>query len=315
MSLNTGSTDQCIGLIAGSGRLPILFAQALRGQRVVAVGHRGETDPALAEWVEELGWVHLGQFQKILDFLLRHRVKWVVMAGGITKSRIWHVRPDFLALKMVLGLLHRHDDLLLRSAAAILEEQGFLLKSVTDFVPEFFAPEGVLSRRQPTPEEWEDIRFGWWAAKELGRLDIGQGVVVRQKMVAAVEAMEGTDAMILRAGPLIAGRGWGGGASGGVVVKVAKPIQDRRLDLPTIGPDTMRRMEQAGIGVMAVEAGGAMILEPEETCALADRFNLVLVGCREEEMRPPTVALGTPGGATASRAVAVPDGEGDGCAL
>ncbi|MEO5363768.1 MAG: UDP-2,3-diacylglucosamine diphosphatase LpxI [Magnetococcus sp. DMHC-8] len=284
MSLNAGSADRCIGLIAGNGRLPILFAQAVRGQKLVAVGHQGETDPLLAEWVADLCWVRLGQFQKILDFFFHHRVKWVVMAGGITKARIWRVRPDWLALKMLLGLLHRHDDLLLRSAAALLEERGFVLRSVTDFVPELLAPAGVLSRRQPTPTEWEDIRFGWWAAKELGRLDIGQGVVVRQKMVAAVEAMEGTDAMIARAGPLIAGKGWAD-AGGGVLVKVAKPAQDRRLDLPTIGPNTMKRLHEAGIVVMALEAGGAMILEPEETCALADRLNLVLVGCREQDMQ------------------------------
>ena len=316
---SVGRSDRCIGLIAGNGRLPILFAQAVRGQgavadpslprqetRIVAVGHIGETDPLLAEWVTDLCWVRLGQFQKILDFFLRHRVEWVVMAGGITKSRIWHVRPDFLAMKMVLGLLHRHDDLLLRSASAILEGQGFVLKSVTDFVPEFLAPEGVLSRRQPTPAEWEDIHFGWWAAKELGRLDIGQGVVVRQKMVAAVEAMEGTDAMILRAGPLIAGKGWADGG-GGVLVKVAKPTQDRRLDLPTIGPNTMKRSHEAGIGVIAVEAGGAMILEPEETCALADRFNLVLVGCRESAMRVVDPMV-TPGSASATIGFTKADG-------
>ena len=284
MSLNAAVAGPCIGLIAGNGRLPILFAQALQGQKMVAVGHQGETDPVLAEWVTDLCWVRLGQFQKILDFFLRHHVQWVVMAGGITKSRIWQVRPDFLALKMFLGLLHRHDDLLLRRAAAILEEHGFILKSVTDFVPEFLAPAGVLSRRQPTPTEWEDIRFGWWAAKALGRLDIGQGVVVRQKMVAAVEAMEGTDAMILRAGPLISGKGWADEGSG-VLVKVAKPMQDHRLDLPTIGPNTMHRLHEAGLAVVAVEAGGAIILEPEKTCALADRFHLVLVGCREQEMQ------------------------------
>ncbi|MBF0399416.1 MAG: UDP-2,3-diacylglucosamine diphosphatase LpxI [Magnetococcales bacterium] len=284
MSLNTELVDRCIGLIAGNGRLPMIFARALQGQRVVAIGHIGETDPALGEWVGELCWVRLGQFQKILDFFLRHQVQWVVMAGGITKSRIWNVRPDFLALKMVMGLLHRHDDLLLRSAAAILEKHGLVLKSVTDFVPQLLAPAGVLSRRQPTPAEWEDIRFGWEAAKVLGRLDIGQGVVVRQKMVAAVEAMEGTDAMILRAGPLISGKGWAG-SGGGVLVKVAKPMQDLRLDLPTIGPNTMKRLHQAGIAVMAVEAGAAMILDLEETCALADRYDLVLVGCHAQEMQ------------------------------
>ena len=301
----------CIGLIAGNGRLPHIFVQALKGlgvgdappstqpthppplfrkdqhsARVVAVGHEGETDASLAEWVEDFRWVRLGQFKKILDFFARHRVQWVVMAGGITKSRIWRVRPDFLALKTLLGLRHLHDDLLLRTAAALLEERGFILKSVTDFVPELLAPAGVLSRRQPTQAEWTDIRFGWEAAKALGRMDIGQGVVVRQKMVAAVEAMEGTEAMIRRAGPLIAGKGWANN-DGGVLVKVAKPMQDHRLDLPTIGPDTMKQLHQAGIAVMAVEAGSTMILELDRTCALADRFNLVLMGCQAQKMHPP----------------------------
>ena len=274
-----------IGLIAGNGRLPILFVQALNtsNRRVVAVGHEGETDALLARLVDDFVWVRLGQFKKILDFFLRHNVRWIVMAGGITKSRIWRARPDLLALKMVLSMRHLHDDLLLRTAASLLEKHGFLLKSVTDFVPDFLAPTGVMSRRQPTQEEWADIRFGWEAAKALGRMDIGQGVVVRQKVIAAVEAMEGTDAMILRAGPLISGKGRSGG-SGGVLVKVTKPIQDRRLDLPTIGPETMKRLHQAGIPVIAIEAGGTMILEPEKTCAMADQFNLVLVGCSEADM-------------------------------
>ncbi|MBF0185332.1 MAG: UDP-2,3-diacylglucosamine diphosphatase LpxI [Magnetococcales bacterium] len=286
--MNGATEGQGIGLIAGNGQLPLLFAQALPGYRIVAVGHTGETDPRLAALVTSFCWVRLGQFQKILDFFLQHHVKWVVMAGGITKARIWQVRPDFLALKMVLSLVHRHDDLLLRSAAAILEQHGLQLKSVTDFVPELLAPAGLLSQRQPTAVEWADIRFGWWAAKELGRLDIGQGVVVRQKMVIAVEAMEGTDAMIMRAGPLAVGKGWADDG-GGVVVKVAKPMQDRRLDLPTIGPNTIKKMVDAGLQVLAVEAGGAILLEPEQTRSLVDRHHLVLLGCRAEEMeRQPT---------------------------
>lgn len=301
-----------VGLIAGSGRLPLLFAQALSAHapegravddvaggfgapfhldeapipEVVAVGHEGETDAALIPLVASFRWVRLGQFRRIVDFFLRHEVRWVVMAGGITKSRIWRARPDFLALKMVLNMRHMHDDLLLRTAASMLEVYGFGLKSVTDFVPELLASHGVLSRRRPTSGEWADVRFGWQAAKALGRLDIGQGVVVRHKMVAAVEAMEGTDAMIQRAGPLIAGKGWAGRSrGGGVLVKVSKPMQDRRLDLPTVGPNTMRRLHQAGLSVIAIEAGGTMIVEPEETCALADRFNLVFMSCVEQDMR------------------------------
>lgn len=300
---------QRVGLIAGNGQLPIIFAQALRDRKVVAnsvsthagkssstnvvgkdplgvvaIGHEGETEADLATLVEDFRWVRLGQFKRILDFFLSHNVKWVVMAGGITKARIWRARPDLLALKMVLGLRHMHDDLLLRTAATILEDHGLILKSVTDFVPELLAPAGVLSRRQPSQEEWQDIRFGWMAAKELGRLDIGQGVVVRQKMVAAVEAMEGTDAMIIRAGPLVSGRGWSKGGNS-VLVKVAKPFQDHRLDLPTIGPNTMQQLHKAGIGVIAIEAESTLILEPEKTCAMADKFNLVLISCLERDIQ------------------------------
>ena len=287
-----------VGLIAGNGQLPLIFAKAVAESRppavntslttasvkLVAVGHEGETEPVLASLVDEFCWVRLGQFQRIVTFFQHHRVKWVVMAGGITKARMWRARPDMLALKMAFSLRHMHDDMLLRKAASLLEERGFMLKSVTDFVPELLAPAGVLSRRQPSEEEWQDIRFGWWAAKALGRLDIGQGVVVRHRVVAAVEAMEGTDAMIQRAGPLITGKGWAG-KGGGVVVKVAKPIQDHRLDLPTIGPNTMKQLHQAGISVIAIEAGGTMILDLQESCTLADRYNLALVSCQESDMQ------------------------------
>lgn len=278
-----------VGLIAGNGQLPLLFAKTLnqRGQKVIAVGHEGESDPELANLVDEFQWVRLGQFKKVLSFFSRHGVKWVVMVGGITKTKIWSARPDALALKIAFKLRHLHDDMLLRAVAAVLEERGFLLKSVTEFIPELLAPRGVLSVKRPSVEQWSDIQFGWLAAKKLGEMDIGQGVVVRQKIVAAVEAMEGTDAMIQRAGPLVSGKGWSGGGSGAVLVKVAKPIQDHRLDLPTIGPNTMRALHQAGISALAIEAGAAMILEIDVTCKLADKFNLVLVGCLEEDIPTP----------------------------
>lgn len=288
-----------IGMIAGSGRLPLLFAQALKRRNqerlrqpdpegagcveLVVAAHEGETDPDLAGLVERLVWVRLGQFKRIIAFLTDQGVTGVVMAGGITKARLWNIRPDALALRMLPKLRHLHDDHLLRTAAGILEEHGIRLLSVTDFMPELLAPPGLLSRRAPTPGQWADIRFGWRMAKELGRLDIGQGVVVRQKVVAAVEAMEGTDAMIRRAGPLVTGRGWGG-SDGAVLVKVAKPGQDRRLDLPTIGPDTVDNLHRAGIPVLAVEAGSAMILDPEATCERADRHGLVLIACTEADL-------------------------------
>lgn len=265
-----GDLPPVMGLIVGNGALPGMLLQALRqrGVRVVVAAHRGETDPALQTWADAWQWVNLGQFKRILDFFSREGVGGVVLAGGITKSSIWRVRPDALALRLVTSLKNWHDDGLLRAIAAMLESRGFAVLPVTAVLPELLAPRGVLSLRAPTPAEWDDIRFGWAMAKELGRLDIGQGVVVRSRVVVAAEAVEGTDAMIARAG----------GLGGGVVVKVVKPQQDRRLDLPTIGPRTMAGLAAVGMRVMAVEAGGTLLLEPGETIRLADRHGITLVG-------------------------------------
>lgn len=281
--------DAPVGLIAGSGQLPLIFAQAMRQQAgprlAAAVAHEGETDPTLSEWVDEIHWVKLGQFKRILDHLQRKQVQSVVLVGGISKANIWRVRPDALAMKMVMKLWGLHDDQLLRAAGAELESRGFALRSVTDYLPQLLAPQGCLSRRQPTPTEWEDIRFGWRAAKALGAMDIGQGVVVRHNIVVAVEAMEGTDAMLRRAGTLIGGSttGWSKQRNA-VFVKVVKPMQDRRLDLPTIGTTTMNTLAEAGIPVAVVEAGGAMIVDLAATCQAANRFNLVLLGINASDM-------------------------------
>ncbi|MBF0439123.1 MAG: UDP-2,3-diacylglucosamine diphosphatase LpxI [Magnetococcales bacterium] len=278
-----------IALVAGSGQLPLIFARALFHQGgsglAAVVAHEGETDPSLAQWADEILWVKLGQFKRIVRYLERRGAKNVVLVGGITKARIWHARPDFLALRMVMKLRGLDDDQLLRAVAGELETFGFTLRSVTDYLPELLAPVGCLSRRQPTALEWEDIRFGWRTAKALGDLDIGQGVVVRRNMVVAVEAMEGTDAMLTRAGSLVAGggRGWAQGRNA-VFVKVVKPRQDPRLDLPTIGPKTMETLANAGIPVAVVEAGGAMILDLEATCRAANHHNLVLLGVSGSDM-------------------------------
>ncbi|MBF0368269.1 MAG: UDP-2,3-diacylglucosamine diphosphatase LpxI [Magnetococcales bacterium] len=262
--------------------MPLIIAHSLKGRRqLVAVAHQGETDPALGELVESLQWVRLGQFKKILKFLAREGVEEVMLAGGITKAKIWHIRPDTLALKLATRLRHLHDDMLLRGVAEELESQGFKLRGVAEFLPELLAPNGILSSRRPTREQWQELQFGWNSAKALGQLDIGQGVVVRQKVVVAVEAMEGTDAMLERAGKLISGRRVKGDA---VFVKVAKPQQDRRLDLPAVGPKTIENLHAAGIPILAIEAGSAMILDPDATLAAVEKYGLVMVGCSEEEM-------------------------------
>ncbi|MBF0307902.1 MAG: UDP-2,3-diacylglucosamine diphosphatase LpxI [Magnetococcales bacterium] len=261
-----------MGIIAGSGWLPVAIARAVKERDnlpVVAVGHLGETDPSLASWVDAISWVRLGQFGRIIDYLAQQKARRVVLAGGIVKSRIWQVRPDWLAMKLVARLHHLHDDLLLRGIGAELESRGFDVVGVADLLPGLLVPEGLLTPVGPTPEEWEDIRFGWVMAKQLGQLDIGQGVVVHRRNVVAVEAMEGTDAMIRRAGELL--------RKGGVLVKVVKPTQDRRFDLPSVGPKTVDALAAAGLSVLALEAGGVLLLEPEETLARAKRAGIVLL--------------------------------------
>ncbi|MEO5376446.1 MAG: UDP-2,3-diacylglucosamine diphosphatase LpxI [Magnetococcus sp. DMHC-6] len=281
--INFQSANSRVGLIAGSGRLPLIFAQSehMRG-RVVAVAHLDETDPTLADWVEDIHWVRLGQFKRVLTYLAGFGVRDVVLVGGIRKARIWHIRPDMLALQMVFRLRHLQDDMLLRGIADQLQQKGFLVRGITEYLPELLAPVGQLSRRSPTPLQWEDIRFGWSIAKELGRLDIGQGVVVKEKVVVAVEAMEGTDAMIQRAGALAFGGRRGKGL--GALVKVVKPQQDLRLDLPTIGPQTIENLHRAGIGLLVIEAGGVIILDPEVTFKAVDESGLVLLALRQEDV-------------------------------
>ncbi|MBF0447156.1 MAG: UDP-2,3-diacylglucosamine diphosphatase LpxI [Magnetococcales bacterium] len=292
-----------IGLIAGSGSLPIVFAKSLLDHTATdgtegpayplfIAAHDGEADPSICQYASAVKWVRLGQFKKIIQFMTQQKVSWIVLAGGITKTSIWKIRPDSLALSLVVRLGNLHDDKLLRAVAGELEKQGFTVGSVTDFVPELLVPSGILSQIRPDSQQWEEIQFGWKAAKELGRLDIGQGVVVKRKVVISVEAIEGTDAMIERSGHLISGskKSWANQGSA-ILVKTAKPIQDHRLDLPTIGPRTMENLHKANIRVVAVEAGATMILEPEATIKLADKYRIILVGCTEQSIRQPIMEV------------------------
>lgn len=274
-----------VGLIAGSGQLPLIFSKALLQPQypLFVAAHVGEADPTIEQLAQDVMWVKLGQFKKIVRYMQKQQVEWIVMAGGIAKTNIWKIRPDSLALSIVMSLGTLHDDVLLRAFSGELEQRGFTVGSVTDFVPELLMPTGVLTAQAPANDLWQDIIFGWQAAKELGRLDIGQGVVVKRRVVISVEAMEGTDAMINRTGELIAGSGSGWANSGSaVLVKTAKPQQDKRLDLPTIGPRTIENLHKAGIKALAVEAGATMLLDPETTTRLADKYKIILIGCSEQ---------------------------------
>jgi DUF1009 family protein len=218
-----------IGLIAGKGQFPLLFAQAARqqGAAVIAVAHRGETDPALESLVAELHWIHVGQLGKIIRIFKAAGVRQAVMAGGISRGRLFReFRPDWRALSVIRRAGAGQDDRLLRAVTAELEAEGITIAPSTLFMDDLMAPAGALSRRSPSPEELEDINLGVQAAKELGRLDIGQCAVVRRQVVVALETVEGTDATIYRGGELA--------GPGAVVVKMSKPGQDLRFDVPAV---------------------------------------------------------------------------------
>jgi len=266
-----------IGLVAGNGTFPVLFAAAARrgGAEVVAVAHRGETAEGLEAVVSALTWVDPGELDKLIQVLKDAGVTKAVMVGGIRKHRLFqHMRPDARALALLQRVGTFKDDAVLRGVAQELEAEGIAIVPPTVFLADVIATPVVYTHRQPEPEQWRDIRYGYRVAKEIGRWDIGQCVVVRGEAVLAVEGIEGTDQTIRRAGAL---------ANGDiVVVKVCKPAQDLRFDLPAVGPGTVRALVEAKGCVLAVEAGRTVMLEREEMIAAADAAGLVVVGVGEE---------------------------------
>ena len=267
-----------IGLIAGGGQFPLLFAEAARsrGRRVVAVGHLSESAPELAETVDALCWVKLGQLGRIISFFKQHGVGEAVFAGTITKTRIFKdVLPDLKGLTLWNKIDSRQDDSILRAVAGVLEGEGIRILASTCYLDHLFFPKGILSKKKPSTEQWEDIRFGWRMAGEVGRLDIGQCVVERARAVMAVEAIEGTDAAIRRGGELA--------GSGSVVVKLKKPDQDFRFDLPATGARTVETLSSVRGSVLAVEAGQSLLFDRDDMVAVANRAGIVVVGLVENE--------------------------------
>jgi UDP-2,3-diacylglucosamine hydrolase len=261
-----------IGLIAGSGRFPVLFAETARrrGVGVVAVAHVGETDQGLSDAVEAITWVHAGQLDGIIQALKRGGITRAVMVGGIAKPRLFReFKPDARALAVVARCGTLRDDVLLRALAQELESEGIRIVESTLYLQEIVPAEGVLSARTPSPEEWADIHFGFRAAKVIGQFDIGQSVVVRGSAVVAVEGIEGTDATIRRAGQLVNGDI--------VVVKACKPTQDLRFDLPAVGPDTIRTIAEVRGRALAMEAHRTIILDWQDMIALADASGIAVV--------------------------------------
>lgn len=270
------STSERLGLIAGEGGFPLALARSVRrrGGAVCAVAFHGITDPELADTVDSIHWLHLGEVEALLTRIETERVDAVALAGKVSKQLLFDrtglLRPDATALAVLDRLEGRGDAAILAALAELLEERGVALRAQGELVPELLAGTGPLGRHLASGEQLSDMAFGWRIAKEVGRLDIGQAVVVERGAVLAIEAIEGTDEAIRRGGRL--GRG------AACLVKVVKPGQDLRLDLPSIGPGTLDAMLEANVAALAFEASCTIILDRDALTARADDRGIPLMG-------------------------------------
>ncbi len=268
-----------LGLIAGNGRFPFLVAEEARknGRRVVAVAFKEEADPALEQAVDKLHWVYIGQLNKLIKLFQSEGVEEVVMAGLVRHSNMYadlrKFHPDMRVLRLFFKLKDRKANTILTALADDLAKDGLKLMPSITHLQHCLAPLGVMTKRKPTTEELADIKFGFQLAKGMAGLDVGQTVCVKKKGVVAVEAMEGTDRCIRRAGEMSRGPF--------VVVKVSKPNQDLRFDVPVVGLNTIENFSEAGGGVLAIEAGKTLILDQARLVEWANSAKICIVGVKE----------------------------------
>lgn len=269
-----------LGLIAGNGRFPFLVAAAARraGRPVVAVAIREEADPALEAEVDRCHWVGLGQLGQAIEALRSGGVREAVMAGQVKHRQIFSgVVPDLKLMGALARLALRNTDSLIGAVADVLEREGIRLLSSVELLQDQLAVPGPLTRRKPSSAQRGDVVYGVKVARALTQLDLGQTVVVKDRAAVALEAMEGTDEVIRRAGRLA-----GPGTS---VVKLAKPRQDLRFDVPVVGDRTLVAMREAGAAVLAVEAGRTLLLDREAFLRVAEEAGLCVWGLGEKELR------------------------------
>jgi UDP-2,3-diacylglucosamine hydrolase len=279
--------DMTLGLIAGNGRFPFLLLDAARAQGlpVVVAAIREETDPeidhrAACDEQIKVYWLSLGELSKLIEVFHKEDVKMAVMAGQVRHKQIFSsIRPDWRLAKLLLNLRTRNTDVLLGAVAKVLGDEGIELMSSTAFLEPLLATEGVLTDRAPSEDEQKDIDYGLQVAKAVAGFDIGQTVVVAAQACVAVEAMEGTDATIERAGQLMTTMD--GEASTLdrklTVVKVAKPNQDMRFDVPVIGAATIEAMTKSGATCLSIEAGRTLLFDRDAIADLANRAGIAIV--------------------------------------
>lgn len=247
------------------------------GVHVTIVGLRGFADPAIAKCADKFLWAGMTKMGRWIRILKRQHAGSVILAGSVTKSsmygrfRLLRLLPDLTAARIwFLRLKDKRNDAILSAVADEFAKHGIIMEECVKYCQSDLAPPGVLTRGQPSDAQTRDADFGWKIAKEMGRLDIGQAIAVKETEVVAVEAIEGTDRMIERAGSLVSGGGW-------TMIKVAKPNQDMRFDVPTIGPDTIANLAGNGAKMLVIEAGKTVIVDREKTVTVADRAGIVLL--------------------------------------
>lgn len=261
-----------LGIIAGRGAYPRLLAEGARKQgvrQIVAVAFRGETDPGIEKAADQVVWLHVGQLEAMLTAFRQHGISQAVMAGQIAPSNLFHVRLDVHALAILARLKNRNAKTIFGAIGDELKAIGVELLPAYRFMEDTMPAPGLLSRRAPTDRERLDIALGLQAAKATSALEIGQTVVVKEGVILAVEAFEGTDATLLRAGKI--------GGAGAVVVKVARQGHDMRYDIPVIGLRTMDVLKKIKAAVLAVEARRTILLEKEKVIIAADKQNLAVI--------------------------------------
>lgn len=271
--MSTPPAIETLAIVAGSGAYPLAMARSARAAgvgRIVAAAFEKETDPRLADLVEEIEWMRVGQLGRLLGYLKKSGARHAVMSGQIHPKNLFDLRPDLKALMLLGRLRERNAESIFGAIADEMSAAGVTLLPATSYMEAYLAAPGLIAGRPLREREEADAAFGFRIAKETSRLDIGQTIVVKNGTVLAVEAFEGTNAALKRGGEL--------GRKDSVMAKVSKPNQDLRFDVPVIGPLTLEAAHEAKVRVIAVEAGKTLLLEPERLRALADQYRISVWG-------------------------------------
>ncbi|HVH70089.1 MAG TPA: UDP-2,3-diacylglucosamine diphosphatase LpxI [Candidatus Dormibacteraeota bacterium] len=278
---NTNTTSW--GLIAGNGRFPFLVLEAARSRGIdmTVIALKEEASPELEKAAKRVHWVSLGELSKTIDLMHQEGVTQAVMAGQVKHNKIFSsIRPDWKLTKLLFSLPRKNTDALIGAVARVLEDEGIQLVDSTLFLKPLLPEAGVLTRRAPNEHEAEDIAYGRGLAQQIAGMDIGQTVVISDRACVAVEAMEGTDEVIARAGRIVAGRPL-------VVVKVSKPAQDMRFDVPVVGLSTVEQMRVAGATALAVDAGRTLLFDKTKLIELADASGIAIQAFPRVSMAEP----------------------------